>query len=65
MHTLFRVSRVCTAILFAASPIAALAQVPVERVDTAVIEKIKEEGMKRSKVMESRKRELEELYAGH
>ena len=53
MRTSFRVFRACAAMLYAVSPMAASAQVPAERVDSAMIEKIKEEGMQRSKVMES------------
>ncbi|MDX1927792.1 MAG: M20/M25/M40 family metallo-hydrolase, partial [Pirellulaceae bacterium] len=53
MRMSFRVSWVCAVALCAASPLIATAQVPVERVDTAMIEKIKEEGLQRSKVMET------------
>ena len=53
MRTSFQVFRACAAMLYAVSPMAASAQVPAERVDSAMIEKIKEEGMQRSKVMES------------
>ena len=53
MRTSFRIFGAFTALLFLGSPLVAMAQVPTERVDTAMIEKIKEEGMQRSKVMES------------
>ena len=53
MRMSFRVFRACAVALCATSPMIASAQVPVERVDTAMIEKIKEEGLQRSKVMET------------
>ena len=53
MRMSFRVFRACAVALCATSPMIANAQVPVERVDTAMIEKIKEEGLQRSKVMET------------
>jgi carboxypeptidase Q len=53
MRKSFRVFRAVAVALCATSPMFANAQVPVERVDTAMIEKIKEEGLQRSKVMET------------
>ncbi len=53
MRMSIRVFRACAAMLCAAGPSIATAQAPAERVDTAMIDKIKEEGLQRSKVMET------------
>ncbi len=53
MRMRFQVLRACVTVLCAIGPMIACAQVPPERVDTAMIEKIKEEGLQRSKVMET------------
>ncbi len=52
MHNKFQTCKAFAVLSLAMSP-SLIAQVPVEKVDTAVIDKIKEEGMQRSQVMES------------
>ncbi len=52
MHTNFRTCKAFAVLSLAMSP-ALTAQVPLEKVDTAVIDKIKDEGLQRSQVMES------------
>ena len=52
MHTKYRVCNAFTLLSLALST-AVSAQLPVEKIDTVVIDKIKEEGLQRSKVMDS------------
>ncbi len=52
MHNKFQTYKAFALLSLAMSP-SLIAQVPVEKVDTAVIDKIKEEGLQRSQVMES------------
>lgn len=52
MHNKFQTCKAFAVLSLAMSP-SLIAQVPVEKVDTAIIDKIKEEGMQRSQVMES------------
>jgi carboxypeptidase Q len=52
MHKKFRVCRVAALIGLSMSPVL-MAQVAVEKVDTAIVDKIKEEGLQRSRVMDS------------
>ena len=51
----FRVCHAVAVFSLAMSP-TLIAQTTVEKIDTAIIDKIKEEGLQRSKVMESNRR---------